>query len=299
MAMKEDISPLILLSSVKSKVNAYVPSPPSGSIGAFPKYMATLNAEQRESISQFIQATKEPTSVAIQTLKECDWDLLEAISRFGGDEDDDCDAQDHPEKERVQTRTVECELGVAEDEEIVNEDCIWQPSYVVRFRDFGQDPETRLISHVEFLAGRPGALTEAYELRKTAKYGSLRCVLGDLVQWMLMNNHRYSFLVSSDEIMYLRLDVEQVKEKGRTVFYEPRLHYSQPAKITGAFDPEAGTITVRMGLLYLFYLVIRDREGSVLPEEMGYCLNYAAWTQEERDLEIRAPCVPESCKKKE
>jgi hypothetical protein len=79
---------------------------------------------------------------------------------------------------RMQTRTVECELGVAEDEEIVNEDCIWQPSYVVKFRDFGRDPETRLIGHVEFLAGRPGALTEAYELRKTAKYGSLRCVLG-------------------------------------------------------------------------------------------------------------------------
>jgi hypothetical protein len=116
---------------------------------------------------------------------------------------------------------------------------------------------------------------------------------------MLMNNHRYSFLVSSDEIMYLRMDVEQVKEKGRTVFYEPRLHYSQPAKITDAFDPETGTITVRMGLLYLFCLVIQNRKGSVLPEEMGRCLNYAAWTQGEKDLEIRAPCVPESFKKKE
>jgi hypothetical protein len=98
-AMKEGIPAPNLLSSVKPKVKTYVPSPPSGSAGAFPKYMAALNAEQRESINQFIQATKEPTSVAIQTLKECDWDLLEAISRFGGDEDDDGDAQDHPEKE--------------------------------------------------------------------------------------------------------------------------------------------------------------------------------------------------------
>ncbi|KAF1924782.1 uncharacterized protein M421DRAFT_270754 [Didymella exigua CBS 183.55] len=198
---------------------------------------------------------------------------------------------------RVQTSTVECELGTAEDEGIATDDCIWQPCYVVRFRDFGGVPEARLIGHVEFLAGRSGALTEAYKLRKTAKYGSLRCVLGDLVQWMLMNNHRYAFLVSSDEIMYLRMDVEEIKEKDKIVFRQPRLHYSEPMKITDAFDAEKETISVRMGLLYLFWSIIQDGENWKLPEEMGNCLNYAAFTQGEEDLKVKAPCVPEPLKK--
>lgn len=53
---------------------------------------------------------------------------------------------------------------------------MWQPSYVVTFKDFAGDEETRLIGHVEFLTGRPGALTVAFELRRTTKYGNLRCV---------------------------------------------------------------------------------------------------------------------------
>lgn len=80
---------------------------------------------------------------------------------------------------KAQTSTVECSLGNAEDEPVVTDDCVWQPSYVFKFRDCKKDAETRLIGHVEFLAGKPGALTEAYELRHTRKYGSLRCVLGE------------------------------------------------------------------------------------------------------------------------
>lgn len=78
----------------------------------------------------------------------------------------------------VQTSTVECELSNAEDEDIASEDCIWQPRYVVRFRNLREAPEARLIGHVEFLAGKSGALSEAYQTRNTAKYGSLRCVFG-------------------------------------------------------------------------------------------------------------------------
>lgn len=110
---------------------------------------------------------------------------------------------------------------------------------------------------------------------------------------MLMNNHRYSFLISSDEIMYLHMDVEEIKEKGKTIFWQPRLHYSEPMNITDTFDAEKETITVHMGLSYLFWLVIQDDENWKLPEEMGNCLNYAAFTENEEDLKIRQPQVPE------
>lgn len=107
-----------------------------------------------------------------------------------------------------------------------------------------------------------------------------------------MNNHRYSFLVSSDEIMYLRMDVKHVVEKGRFLFCEPRLHYSLPLKITDLFDAKEGTITVRLGLLYLFWLVIRDDKGCKLPEDMGKCLNYAIFMDDGKDLKIRRPRIP-------
>jgi hypothetical protein len=110
---------------------------------------------------------------------------------------------------------------------------------------------------------------------------------------MLMNNHRYSFLVSSDEIMYLRMDVEEIKERGKTVFQQPRLHYSEPMKLTDAFDAENKTITVRMGLFHLFWLVIQNDDSWKLPEELGNCLNYAAFTEGEEDLQSRKPRVLE------
>lgn len=75
--------------------------------------------------------------------------------------------------------TAECKIGDAEDEDIGNEDCVWAPSYVIKFRNPGEEQDARLIGHVEFLAGQPGALSEAYRLRNTSKWGSLRCVLGN------------------------------------------------------------------------------------------------------------------------
>lgn len=76
-----------------------------------------------------------------------------------------------------------------------------------------------------------------------------------------MNNHRYAFLVSSNEIMYLRMDVKHVTEKGKALFCEPRLHYSHPMKLTDSLDAAKGTVTVRLGLLYLFWLVIWVQKG--------------------------------------
>lgn len=91
------------------------------------------------------------------------------------------------------TRTRECNLGDAEDEDIAKEDGVWAPRYVIKFRNFGEDHEARLIGHVEFLAGRPGALSEAYSLRQTGKWGSLRCVLGEKRSIEAMNNMLTTF----------------------------------------------------------------------------------------------------------
>ncbi|KAJ4365486.1 hypothetical protein N0V95_000421 [Ascochyta clinopodiicola] len=190
--------------------------------------------------------------------------------------------------------TIACAMGNAEDEDIANEDCVWEPCYVIKFREFVGEYHTRLIGHVEYLAGKPGALSEAYRLRQTAKWGSLRCVLGDLVQWMLMANLRYSFLVSSDEIIFLRIDIEEKKVGGKTALFEPWLNYSEPIKITDAFDAGEGTITVRMALLHILWLVAQNgREAWSTPDEMGNCLNYAIFTEEGEDWELRRPCVPE------
>lgn len=42
-----------------------------------------IDTEQSVAVSYFIQATKQPVSVAIETLEACQWDLVEAVSRFG------------------------------------------------------------------------------------------------------------------------------------------------------------------------------------------------------------------------
>src|SRR5690349_18391739 len=79
--------------------------------------------------------------------------------------------------------------------------------------------------------------------------------LGDIAQWMLMNNNRYAFLVSSDEMTFLHMEVRKITFRERTLFYEPWLHYSPPMKIADEFDMERGSVTVRMALLYLFFEV--------------------------------------------
>lgn len=71
-------------------------------------------------------------------------------------------------------------LGKASDEVIGNGEYSWNPKYVVRAKPVGGEEETRLVGHVEYMAGRPGALTAAIEKGKGNTWGSLRCVLGKL-----------------------------------------------------------------------------------------------------------------------
>jgi hypothetical protein len=114
---------------------------------------------------------------------------------------------------------------------------------------------------------------------------------------MLMSNIRYSFLVSSDEIMFLKVDIRDKKAGEEHVLAEPWLNYSEPIKITEVFDAERKTITVRMALLYLLWLVVQNgKDKWCLPDELGNSLNYAVFTKANEDWELRCPCIPDSCK---
>lgn len=93
-AEQQDTSTTSRPPSVNTNVKTYVPSPPSGSVDALSQSMAKLSEYQREAISQFVSATKEPISVAIDTLIACEWDLIEAASCFTGDSRDDDDDDD-------------------------------------------------------------------------------------------------------------------------------------------------------------------------------------------------------------
>lgn len=77
----------------RTRVATYIPSPPQSASSNIARFMAALTIEQRDAVSDFIQATREPVSIAIEALKESGWDLLDAVSRFGEDpeEEDESD----------------------------------------------------------------------------------------------------------------------------------------------------------------------------------------------------------------
>ena len=121
---------------------------------------------------------------------------------------------------------------------------------------------------------------------------------GDIAQCMLMNNNRYAFLVSSDEITFLHMEVRKITHRERTLFYEPWLHYSPPMKIADKFDVEKESVTVRMALLYLFCEVMQWQGGEwALDDEMGNCLAYADFGRAGEDLHVRLPIVPRGRKR--
>ena len=110
---------------------------------------------------------------------------------------------------------------------------------------------------------------------------------------MLMNNNRYAFLASSDEILFLHMEARKITHKGRILFYEPWLHYSPPMKIADSFDPGKGEVTVRMALLYIFCVVMeKEEEEWALDDQMGNCLGYADFGREGEDLSVRLPVLP-------
>ncbi|KAF1851549.1 uncharacterized protein K460DRAFT_36977 [Cucurbitaria berberidis CBS 394.84] len=158
-------------------------------------------------------------------------------------------------------------LGQATDEDLGNEDLAWNPKFVVRAMPKEGDDQTRLIGHAEYLGGRPGALSWAIQEQVKNSWGSLRCVLGDIAQWMLMDNIRYAFLTCSDEVIFIKFDiVERVKYVNRArgneaadvdqvdVLTEPWLYYSDPIKFTDVLNEAEGKVPVRLALLSLLHI---------------------------------------------
>ncbi|KAH8623262.1 hypothetical protein IG631_21741 [Alternaria alternata] len=168
------------------------------------------------------------------------------------------------------------------------------PKFRFRARPVGQslEPKPRLIGHVEYLGGRPRALTWAVEEAGKNSWGSLRCVLGDIAWCMLKISTSYGFLVSSDEVMFLRLDINTCIEEVDInilqpelsplfdwvdVLQEPHLFYSDPIKFTDAFDLAEGKITVKMGLLHMIHeIVVKDWE---MQDDKGRCAGYFKRTE--------------------
>jgi hypothetical protein len=70
-------------------------------------------------------------------------------------------------------------LGKPSSDDMGDQPIKWNPVYVVRAEsDDGDEEEIRLIGHVEYLGGRPGALSWAIKEAAKNSWGSLRCVLG-------------------------------------------------------------------------------------------------------------------------
>ncbi|OAL54134.1 hypothetical protein IQ07DRAFT_677520 [Pyrenochaeta sp. DS3sAY3a] len=213
-------------------------------------------------------------------------------------------------------------LGRQEYEESEEDDFDWEPKFIVRAMPDVGDQEIRLIGHAEYLGGRPGALSWAVKERAKNSWGSLRCVLGKqqltltlpqqaffqyqtladpsgkICQWMMMGQIRYGFLVSNDEIMFLRCEpiqkIQTVKEmvkvpvnvdpRGKKLqvkqvktFVEPWMDWSDPIKITDVLDVDRGTIPVKLAMLYFLHLSTCTEWK--MPDRLGSSLKYFAKTK--------------------
>jgi hypothetical protein len=100
---------------------------------------------------------------------------------------------------------------------------------------------------------------------------------------MLETHTHYGFLVSVDEIMFLRADIQTACEYDTSDGYPvdtlttPHIHYSDPIKFTDAYD-EAGdvTVTVKQALWYLIQRAGVDTLG--IREEVDKVMVYFATT---------------------
>ncbi|KAH7080212.1 hypothetical protein BKA63DRAFT_406864, partial [Paraphoma chrysanthemicola] len=178
-----------------------------------------------------------------------------------------------------------------EHDDLGNAELEWKPTFVFKADtgdgDEDDDLETRLLGHVEYLGGRDDALVIALDNVKMNSWGSFRCVVGKIAQYMLMSSTRYAFLVSASEITFLKFDVIQKTQynvpAGKDpvdLFHEPWLLYSEPIKFEDVLeeeDEQDTTVSVKMALLYLLYC--STKTGWELPADTGRSLNYFAKTK--------------------
>ncbi|EUC42232.1 hypothetical protein COCMIDRAFT_104056 [Bipolaris oryzae ATCC 44560] len=165
-----------------------------------------------------------------------------------------------------------------------------KPAFIIRSKAASGEDEVRMLGHAEYLGGKPGALTSAIRNAGRNTWGSLRCVLGDIARWMLECNTEYGFLVSSDEIMFLRfaivhkgkkMNVAQPGEPEHVAFVytivEPSINYSDPIKHNEVLDEKNGTVPVRLALLYLLHTTVVKR--FQMPKQKGNAAHYFPTTE--------------------
>ncbi|KAI8933629.1 hypothetical protein NX059_009354 [Plenodomus lindquistii] len=165
------------------------------------------------------------------------------------------------------------------DDDLGSDSCTWNPTWALRAISGDGEEDTKIVGHMEYMDGEPGALTRAIKDSTKMSWGSLRCVLGDIAQSMLMGGLRFGFVATSDELMLVGLAVESrthtvierqpdqfPMERCITLSTEPEIWYSDPIKFTDRWDPEKKSLTVRLALLRFFHLAMtyecRVSEGT-------------------------------------
>jgi hypothetical protein len=111
--------------------------------------------------------------------------------------------------------------------------------------------------------------------------------IGDVAWYIFKNNVMYGFIVSSDEIMFLRFDIDTCVEEVNLyhdrpelspcmecvdIMEEPHLWYSDPIKLTDTFDSAEDGITVKLGLLHLLHEMVSTKWK--MQDEKGRCAQY-------------------------
>ena len=108
--------------------------------------------------------------------------------------------------------------------------------------------------------------------------------IGDIAQFMLLSSTRYAFLISANEIIFLKFDMTEKVEYNThdnrdpvDLFIEPWLSYSAPITFTDLLDEKKNTVSAKLALLYLLHC--STQEGWQMSPETGTRLNYAAKMQ--------------------
>jgi hypothetical protein len=115
---------------------------------------------------------------------------------------------------------------------------------------------------------------------------------------MLKANTAYGFVISSDEIMFLRFDIDirtveaNIAPRGNPpeiaivdAVTEPRVYYSDPIKHTDLLDPAKSTIPVKLALLYLLHTTMNG--PWKLPDGKGK--SAAAFTMTKSGERLKVP----------
>jgi len=99
-----------------------------------------------------------------------------------------------------------------------------------------------------------------------------------------MSVTRYGFLVSADEIMFLRFEIiekvhypDNPDEHPDDLYSEPWLHYSAPSKLADVLDDDNGNTPAKIALLYMLLDV--SEEDSIITQDLGNSEKYRGKTK--------------------